>query len=196
MKENQLTLQQYRNIDLTILFVVMAVSQFLIVKASTGWFSDQLYVVSPVAAVTALVMMRWGIWAWVHAFLGGIVFTALSGGTWQHYLIYGIGSLLSLAALPLLKAGGKEKIRKDLVLSLTFAFSVQLLMQLGRAALAKLLGYSWMEALGFITTDILSVLFTMVIIGIVRRIDGLFEDQKTYLLRIRKERNKEGREQF
>lgn len=196
MKENQLTLQQYRNIDLTILLAVMAVSQLLIVKASTAWFSDQLYVVSPVAAVTALVMMRWGIWAGVHAFLGGILFTAFSGGTWQHYLIYGVGSLLSLAAVPALNAVGKETIRKDLILSLAFAFAVQLLMQLGRAALAKLLGYSWMEALGFITTDILSVLFTMVIIGIVRRIDGLFEDQKMYLLRIRKERNKEGREQF
>lgn len=196
MKENQLTLQQYRNIDLTILAAVMAVSQLLIVKASTAWFSDQLYVVSPVAAVTALVMMRWGLWAGVHAFLGGILFTAFSGGTWQHYLIYGFGSLLSLAAFPLLKAMGKEKIRKDLILSLVFAFAVQLLMQLGRAGLAKLLGHTWTEALGFITTDILSVLFTMVIIGIVRRIDGLFEDQKTYLLRIQKERNQEGREQF
>jgi len=196
MKENQLTFQQYRGIDLTILFAVLAVSQFLIVKASTAWFSDQLYVVSPVAAVTALVMMRWGVWAGIHAFLGGILFTAFSGGTWQHYLIYGIGNLVSLAALPLLKAVGKEKLRKDLILSLTFALAVQLLMQLGRAALAKLLGYSWMEALGFITTDILSVLFTMVIVGVVRRIDGLFEDQKTYLLRIQKERNKEGREQF
>ena len=86
--------------------------------------------------------------------------------------------------------------RKDLILSLVFAFAVQLLMQLGRAGLAKLLGHTWTEALGFITTDILSVLFTMVIIGIVRRIDGLFEDQKTYLLRIQKERNQEGREQF
>ena len=89
-----------------------------------------------------------------------------------------------------------KKIRKDLILSLVFAFAVQLLMQLGRAGMAKLLGHTWTEALGFITTDILSVLFTMVIIGIVRRIDGLFEDQKTYLLRIQKERNKEGREQF
>lgn len=196
MKENQITLQQYRGIDLSILFAVMAVSQFLIVKASTGWFSDQLYVVSPVAAVTALVMMRWGVWAGIHGFAGGILFTALSGGSWQHYLIYGLGNLASLAALPLLKIAGKEKIRKDLILSLVFALGVQLLMQLGRAGLAKLLGHSWIEALGFITTDILSVLFTMVIIGIVRRIDGLFEDQKTYLLRIQKERNKEGREQF
>lgn len=196
MKENQLTLGQYRNIDLTILVVVMAVSQVLIVKASTGWFSDQLYVVSPVAAVTALVMMRWGVWAGIHAFLGGILFTALSGGAWQHYLIYGIGSLLSLAALPMLKAIGKEKIRKDLILSLTFALCVQLLMQLGRAGLAKLLGFSWLEALGFITTDILSELFTVLIIGIVRRIDGLFEDQRMYLLRIQSEQKKEGREQF
>ena len=196
MKENRLTLQQYRNIDLTILFVLMAVSQFLIVKASTTWFSDQLYVVSPVAAVTAIVMMRWGFWAGIHAFLGGILFTAFSGGTWQHHIIYGIGNLLCLAALPMLKLIGKDQIRKDLILSLMFGLAVQLLMQLGRAGLAKLLGHSWMEALGFITTDILSELFTLVIVGIVRRIDGLFEDQKMYLLRIQSEQKKEGREQF
>ena len=104
----EISLSQYRTIDLTILAVLMAVSQFVIYVASSFWYPEQLYVVSPVAAVTALVMMRWGLWAGVHAFLGGVLFTVFSGGTWQHYLIYGFGSLLSLAAFPMLKAMGKE----------------------------------------------------------------------------------------
>ena len=38
--------------------------------------------------------------------------------------------------------------------------------------------------LGFFTTDSLSLLFTFVIIWIARKLDGVYEDQKHYLLRI------------
>ena len=41
--------------------------------------------------------------------------------------------------------------------------------------------------LGFFTTDALSILFTLVILWIARRLDGVYEDQKHYLLRIQKE---------
>lgn len=194
--ERQISLSQYRNIDLVILLIVLAVSQLLIYLASALWFPEQLYVVAPVAAVVALVMMRWSGWAGVHAVLGGVLFTALSGGAWQQFLIYGVGNGAALAALLMLRLFGKERIRQSAFLSLMFALLVQLLMWLGRAAVAALLGYSASVCLGFITTDILSGLFTLFIIWIVRRIDGLFEDQKHYLLRIQSENQVEGREQF
>ena len=94
----QISFQQYRSIDLTIMAVLLAVSQFVIFFASSVLYPEQLYVVSPVAAMTALVMMRWNGYAAVHALLGGVLFTALSGGTWQHFVIYGGGNLLSLLA--------------------------------------------------------------------------------------------------
>lgn len=194
--KRQITLAQYRSIDLCILTALMAVSQYVIFKASSSWFSDQLYVVSPVAAVTALVMMRWNGYAVIPACLGGVIFTLLAGGTPQHYLIYSVGNLASLLALVLFKAIGKERIRQDALQTILFALCTQLLMLLGRAGLAALLGYSVSACLGFITTDALSILFSMVILWIVRRIDGLFEDQKYYLLRIDSERQVEGREQF
>lgn len=184
--KNQISFSQYRNIDLGILMVMLAFSQLLIHYATTAWFPDQLYVVSPVAGVTALVMMRWSGYAAVHAFLGGLVFTALAGGGWEQYLIYGVGNLLSVAMLLMFKIFGKERIREDAFLSVTFALGTQLSMQLGRAAVAALLGHPAEVCIRFITTDILSCLFTALIIWIVRRIEGLFEDQKTYLLRIRK----------
>ena len=183
----QISFRQYRTIDLSILAVVLAVSQILIHFASSRWYADQLYVVSPVAAVVALVMMRWSAWAAVHGALGGLLFAGLAGGTWQHFVIYGVGNLLSMAALLMFKIFGKERIRQDAFLSLVFALCVQLLMQLGRAGLAALFGYPAAACLGFITTDILSELFTLFIIWIVRRIEGLFEDQKHYLLRIQSE---------
>lgn len=192
----QISFEQYRSIDLTIMTGVLAISQFFIYAASSFWFPEQLYVVSPVAAMVALVMMRWSGYAAIHALFGGLFFTALSGGSWQHYIIYGAGNLLSLLALLMFKVCDKERIRQDAFLTLTFALITQLLMQLGRAGVAAVLGFPAAACIGFITTDILSALFTLFIIWIVRRVEGLFEDQKHYLLRIQSEQKVERGEQF
>lgn len=194
--KQQITLGQYRGIDLGILGALMVGAQFLIYYAASAWFPYEPYVVSPVAAVVALVMMRWNGYAAIHALLGGLVFVGLSGGTWQHFLIYCVGNLFSLLALLMFKLYGKEKIRQQAHLAVIFAICVQLLMQLGRVAVAAVLGFEAAECLGFITTDALSILFTAVIIWIVRRIEGLFEDQINYLLRMERERQVEGRDQF
>lgn len=192
----QISFSQYRAIDLSILSVVLAVCQFLTQMAVSFWFPEQLYVVSPVAGMTALVMMRWSGWAAIPAGLGGVLFVWLSGGNFQQMLIYVLGNLASLLALFLFKLFGKEKIRKDGFLAVVFAIAVQLLMQLGRAAMALVLGHSAEACIGFITTDILSMLFTVFIIWTARRIEGLFEDQKNYLLRIQREQQAERGEQF
>lgn len=192
----QITFKQYRTIDLSILMVILAVCQILTHLAVSFWFPEQLYVVSPEGGMIALVMMRWGGFAGIHALLGGVIYAALSGGTWQQILIYGIGNLISLISLVMLKYPGKERIRQSGFLSLVFAFSVQFLMWLGRFAVAALFGSDLAACLHFITTDVLSGLFTLLIIWIIRRIDGLFEDQKHYLLRAERERQVERRESF
>lgn len=192
----QISFSQYRTIDLTILSVVLAVCQYLTHLATSFWFPEQLYVVSPVAGMTALVMMRWSAWAAIPAGLGGVLFVWMSGGTWQQLLIYALGNLTSLAALVMFRLFGKERIRKESFLAVTFAIAVQLLMQLGRAALGFVFGFPTAAVIGFITTDILSILFTVFIVWTVRRIEGLFEDQKSYLLRIQREQQVERGEQF
>ena len=192
----QLSLTQYRNIDLGILAAAQTFCQVLMYFATRFWFPEQLYVASPVAGITALVMMRWSGFAGIHAALGGIVYVWLSGGTWRHLLAYGIGNLAAMAALPVLKAFGKERVRRDNFLTLVFGFGVQLLMQLGRAVMAVVMGFSFEAAVGFVTTDALSILLTLLIIWIVRKTDGLFEDQKHYLLRMEQERQAERRDRF
>ena len=192
----QRTFDQYRSIDLTILLIVQVASQFVIHFAATVLYTDQLYVVSPVAVVVALVMMRWNGWAAIHAVLGGVLYALMAGGNWQHILIYGAGNLLSLAALLMLKLLGKERIRKDGLLTMLYALLTQLLMQAGRSAVAALLGFPAGVLLGFITTDLLSGLFSMIILWSIRRADGLFEDQKQYLLRIAREQQNERGDQF
>lgn len=192
----QISFGQYRAIDLSILMAILVVCQYLTHLATSFWYPEQLYVVSPVGGMVALVMMRWGIYAAVHAALGGLMYAALQGGSWRQLLIYGVGNLASLLALGMFKLYGKERVRKDGFLSAVFAIAVQLLMQLGRAGAAALFGYPAAASLGFITTDLLSILFTVFIVWIVRRIEGLFEDQKNYLLRIQREQQVERGEQF
>lgn len=192
----QISFSQYRTIDLTILSVVLAVCQFMTHLATSFWFPEQLYVVSPVAGMTALVMMRWNAWAAIPAGLGGLLFVWMSGGSIQQVLIYVLGNLVSLAALFMFKLYGKERVRKESYLAVIFAIAVQLLMQLGRAAMALVFGFSAAVCLGFITTDVLSILLTGLIIWVARRIEGLFEDQKNYLLRIQREQQVERGEQF
>lgn len=184
--------KQYRGIDLTLFALILCVTEMLIVNAARFWFAEQLYTVSAVAAVTAIVLMRWGPWAAIHAVLGGLVFSLASRGSAQQTLIYCIGNLLAMAALLPLRLLGAERIRKDGFLSVCFGLLVLLLMQLGRAVMALMLGAGFSACLGFFTTDALSLLFTGVIIWIARRLDGIFENQKHYLLRIHKEEEKGG----
>ena len=125
--------QQYRTIDLILFAVMLVFSEAVIVTAARFWFPDQLYTVSVVAAVTAIVMMRWGPWAAIHAVVGGAVFCFVSGASAGQFIIYCIGNLGSLASLLLIRLWGKEAIRQDVFRSLAFAIATQLGMQVAAA---------------------------------------------------------------
>ena len=209
---HRLTFRQYRQMDLTVFGAMLVVAEALIVLAATRWFPAEAYTVSIVAAVTSIVLMRWVPWAAIHAVLGGLVYCFVSGGQPGQYLIYCAGNLFALLSLLWFRipgkerTSGKERIREDSFLTVIFGLTVQLLMQLGRAAVAfALLRASPGSApagtqsvagalsfcIGFITTDALSGFFTAVILWIARRQDGLFEDQKHYLLRIQEAEKEE-----
>ena len=183
----ELTWKQYRSIDLSLLALALAIFEFLIVRAANWWFPGQPFTVSLAAPMASIVYMRWGPWGAIHAVEAGFVFCYFSGGTGRQFLIYCLGNLASVLAVLLLKAFGKERVRTG-HLSLIFPLLVQVLMQAGRAAVSLLLGAEPANAVGFFTTDSLSLLFTFVIIWIARKLDGVYEDQKHYLLRVHAEK--------
>lgn len=187
----ELTWKQYRAIDLTLLGAALAIFEFIIVRAANWWFPGQPFTVSLAAAITSIVYMRWGAWGGIHAVEAGLIFCFFSGGTGRQLLIYCLGNLVSVLAVLLLKAFGKERVRTG-HLSLIFPLLVQVLMQAGRAAVALVLGAGLADVAGFFTTDSLSLLFTFVIIWIARKLDGVYEDQKHYLLRLHKEQEEKG----
>ena len=203
---HRLTFRQYRQMDLTVFGAMLVVAEALIVLAATRWFPAEAYTVSIVAAVTSIVLMRWGPWAAIHAVLGGLVYCFVSGGQPGQYLIYCAGNLFALLSLLWFRILGKERIREDSFLTVMFALTTQLFMQLGRAAVAfallralpgsapagtQSIAGALSFCIGFVTTDALSGFFTAVILWIARRQDGLFEDQKHYLLRIQEAEKEE-----
>ena len=188
--EKRMSINRYRLIDLGIFAVILIIFESIASKAALS-FSSQPYSISIVSAITCIIFMRWGIYGCFHAALGGFVFCFVTGGSADQYIIYMVGNLFSAAALLLLKRIGPDRIREKLSLSLLLSVLVSLLMQLGRGIVAVVLGASPDMIAGFVLTDSISTVFAMVIIGITRKLDGVFEDQKSYLIRLNREENKD-----
>lgn len=190
--KGQRTVSQYRAVDLGMFAIMLAVFETLVVTAARRWFPNEPYAVSVTPAITCIVLVRWGPWAALHAALGGLAFCLASGARdAAHLVIYGVGNLASMAALWPIRRWTPEGVRESVSRSLALAALVTLLMQAGRALLAVALGHPPATALGFFTTDVITLLFTLVIIWIVRRLDGVFEEQRHYLLRIAKQEREE-----
>ncbi|MCR4793368.1 MAG: hypothetical protein K5871_11495 [Lachnospiraceae bacterium] len=185
--DRQISYGQYRFIDNLLFGIILVVSEAVIISASGKWFPGQLYTVSASAAVVAIVMMRWGTWSAVHAALAGIVYVGIQGGTSEQLVIYIIGNEFALIAMLLIKTLGKDRIRGNVLLVIGYALTVQLLMQTGRGIVAVIMGAGIGAILNFITMDALSELFTILIVFTASRLDGIFEDQRSYLLGLQKQ---------
>lgn len=191
-----MTVGQYRALDIGFFALMMIVFETLIVTAAVKWFPDEPYTVSVAAAIVAIVMVRWGPWAAVHAILGGLVFCYASKAAPRQYIVYCAGNLAGLIALVYVRKRGARALRQDAFKAVLYGMAVLLLMQLGRAAISLIFGASLTAALGFFTTDVISLLFTALLLWIVRRLDGILEDQKEYLHRVAQEREEEKRGGF
>lgn len=199
--KRQLTLAEYRNIDLALFALMFAVFEFIIVRvANISFFRAQLFTASLAGAITSIVYMRWGWWGGLHAALSGALYCfycALSGQqevVAQTYLIYILGNLFSLAAVPVLKKLGHQRVREGQWSAMLFPLAVILLMQVGRMAVAMVLGTPPGAAFGYVSADALSIVFTLVIVWIAKRLDGVYEEQRHYLLRLQEDRERNNTE--
>lgn len=191
-----ISFNQYRAIDLTMLALVTAVFEAITAFAATKWFPGELYAVSPTIAMMCIVMMRWGGFAAINAVLSGMAFSLASGATGKQTLIYVLGNCFALLALFLFKYPGKNKIKDKFYFTLLFVFAAYMGAQIGRWLVATLCGGAADSIIMFFATDTLSLLFSAVIVLISRKADGLFEDQKSYLIRMDKARRKKEAEDF
>ena len=188
---NQITFKQYRNIDLLIFTVLVTVFEAITTTATAKWFAAQPVAISISLAIVCVVMMRWGWRAVLPAMTGGFVFCIASGATMEQYLIYCIGNVFALGALGIVRAFGKETVRKSVPKLLLFGLTAYLSMAAGRWLMSLFFGGDLTALLVYATTDVISLLFAEIILLILRNTDGMIEDQKAYLLRLDKERREE-----
>lgn len=181
------TIAGYRGIDLSLFAVMVVVFETVIVKAAVNWFPMEAWMVSVVPAVTAVVMVRWGPWCLIHAALGGAVTTLAMGGGWQQYVIYIIGNAAALAVLPLKNKWGWKKLHEGFLPVLGFSALIVLSMQAGRAAVSLIMGIAPEEVWRMTAMDSITYVFTLLIVWITARLDGILEDQVHYLKRLSQE---------
>ena len=187
----QSSFRSYQAVDLFLWAVILAVFELLVFTAGTRWFPGQPYIVSLTPVITAIVLVRWGAWAALHAVLGGLVLCFASHADPTRFAVYCIGNSFALLVLPFLRRWRKEEgLWRDSMKVLTFGLCVLLLTQAGRALVSLVLGAELSLVPGFFTTEVITDLFTLVVLWIVRRLDGVLEDQRHYLLRLREEEKK------
>ena len=185
---NQITFKQYRTIDVLILVALTIIFEGIATMATAKWFGLQPVAISIGLAMVCILMMRWGWQAAFAAFAGGFTFCLLSGATLQQFVIYCIGNIFALLGMVWFKVYGKEGIRKSMWLITLFVSTAYVGQVCGRSLIAVLFGDSWGAFVTFATTDIMTLVFAILVIILFRKTDGMLEDQKAYLLRLDKQK--------
>ena len=184
----QITFKEYRNIDLAILAAITFVFEVIATLAAAKWFPAQPIAFSITVAMICVVMMRWSGYAAIHAAVGGFAFCAASGATIEQVLVYCIGNVFALSALLLIRLWGKEQLRKDPFKRSMFAVTAYMGAVLGRWLVSLLFGGDLTALVVYATTDIISLLFALIVLNLLAKSEGMIEDQKTYLLRLQREK--------
>lgn len=183
----QITFKEYRMLDLIIFTVFTIIFEAIATYASGKWFWAQAVNISVTLLLTCIVMMRWSGWAAIHAVVGGLVYCFAAGATTEQYIVYSVGNLFALVALLLIRFIGKEKIRGSKVQLVLLTTVAYVGMAFGRTLMALFYGGDFADFVVYITTDIISLLFASVVLVLIRKTDGMIEDQKAYLFRVERE---------
>ena len=172
----EITFKEYRNIDLAILAAITLVFEVIATLAAAKWFPAQPIALSITVAMVCVVMMRWSGYAAIHAVVGGIAFSAASGATIEQVLVYCIGNVLALSALLLTCLWGKEELRKDPFKRSMFAVIAYMGAVLGRWLVSLIFGGDLAALVVYATTDIISLLFAIIVLSLSRWNDRRSED--------------------
>ena len=149
------------------------------------------FVYSPLVPIVLLVMMRWGWQSVFYAVGDGLLYCLLNGLGWESYLCYCIGNAAIMILLLALKLIGKEKIASKWYLSAILVIAGWLITGFAKTLLFMCFGIAFLAALWVNITGVscwVSLVIGLLIILVVRKLDGMFEDQKHYLIRKDKER--------
>ncbi|MCR5684208.1 MAG: hypothetical protein K6G81_02140 [Lachnospiraceae bacterium] len=183
-----LTFNQYRITNIFILSLIFFIAETLITRGAREWFPELPYVLSLNILFMSLEFMRWRAFGAISAIVGGVAFCMASRATPGQYAVYCLGNLMAAAVLIYIKYIGRKKVRDKVVLTVIYVTLIFAAACLGRFLTALILGADLKALLAFVTTDILSWMFALIGVLAARNAEGLFEDQKDYLMRLEKEK--------
>ncbi|MGN0807208.1 MAG: hypothetical protein ACI4MN_02005 [Candidatus Coproplasma sp.] len=194
----QISLKQYRLTDLFLFLVILAISELIGYFAAGMWPDEAYYTVSFSIPIVLLVMMRWGWPSVLYALFSGLVVCLINigkvnGHQWACYLIG--NAFIALMLIPRYLLGSK-KISSKWWATALFFIGGWLCVYLGKSvvwsigyAISPVAGYT--AASGFViyaATDLLSLVMGTVLMLVMRKLDGMTEDQTEFLKRLDTER--------
>ena len=190
-----ISIRQYKLTDLFLFAVILVIAELIAHFAGVKFADDTVaYLITFTVPITALVMMRWGWVAVLYAVADGVLWCLLKSAKWQSYLCYGLGNAFIALLLLMTRFMGKERIAGKWYFSALFVTCGWVAVMLGRSLVGLCAGYSLGELLrNFCLNELLSLFMAVVIICVMRKLDGMFEDQKSYLARIDGERRDKAR---
>ena len=188
-----ISLRQYRLFDLFCFAAILAVFDLLSYFAPKMFGGAATFAFTLTVPITLLIMMRWG-WQSVFFAVGdGLLLSLLYNRTvWQSYVIYSVGFSFIMLLLLMTKFFGKQKIAGKWYFTTIFFVLGWVAINLGVTVVQAIFGYNFLQMLGvnfgMNGTGLLSLGIGLVVILVMRRLDGMFEDQKHYLKRKEEER--------
>lgn len=193
-----ISVKQYRTTDLVIFAAIIIIFDLLAHYAPMLFSGEIIYSFCLTIPITLLIMIRWG-WCSVFFAIGdALLLTVINNpSVWQSYLCYGVGNASIMLLLILIKLVGKKKITSTWYFTSLFVICGWVVQNLTITVMNAICGYSFVSYLGsnfgFGITGVLSLAMGLVITLVLRRLDGMLEDQMEYLKRLKGERDEKRR---
>lgn len=185
-----ISLRQYCLTDLFLFAVILTVFELILHFAFKAYRGP--FVFSPMLSIVLLVMMRWGWQSVFYAVADGLLFCLLnmktSGFENLNFAVYMIGNAAVMILLLMTRFMGRKRIAGKWYYSLLFVAAGFLAVAIGRSVVAACFGENLFATLLNQISDLMTLAITILIILVMRRLDGMFEYQKSYLKRLDDER--------
>ena len=189
---------RYRATDLLLFAAILAVFEVIMFFAYTTWFAEDSsrFMFSIAVPVSLIVMIRWNWYGMFYAVGSGLLYCTLlaatgnmpDGGTLLNFVVYGVGNAFAGLAYLMVRFMGYKRITAKWYFTVLYAIVGWLAVYLGRVTVYACFGNGFADGLLFFLGDLLSLGMAIVVMLVMRRLEGMLEYQKDYLLRLDKER--------
>lgn len=192
-----ISLRQYCLTDLFLFAVILIAFELILHYAYQAFGRGAVFVFSPMPAIVLIVMMRWGWPSVFYAAGDGLLYCLLNlkaeGFENGFFAIYIIGNTAIMLLLLMTRFMGRKRIAGKWYFSLLFVIVGWLAVVLGRATVAACFSKNFLGAVLNQLMEPMTPAISVVIILIMRRLEGMLEWQRSYLKRLDDERKEKQR---